>query len=256
MTTKSNDTDRFREHGSFIVLGATGGIGRAVCGMLRDRGAELILASRHREALDELALEHGAQAVVTEASHFGSVDALFETAAADDGRIAGVVNCVGSIVLKPAHLTSADDWQSAIEKNLTSAFAVVRGAGQFMKDGGSVVLLSSAAARVGMTNHEAIAAAKGGVEGLVLAAAASYAKRGLRINAVAPGLVRTPLTERITSNERALESSRSMHPLGRIGEPTDIAAAIVWLLDPANSWITGQTISVDGGLAALRSRAS
>lgn len=116
------------------------------------------------------------------------------------------------------------------------------------------MLVSSAAARIGFANHEAIAAAKAGVIGLTLSAAATYASRGLRFNAVAPGLVRTPMTERITANESAAEASIAMHALGRLGEPADVAGLIAWLLDPRNSWITGQVFGVDGGLASLRSR--
>jgi NAD(P)-dependent dehydrogenase (short-subunit alcohol dehydrogenase family) len=139
--------------------------------------------------------------------------------------------------------------------NLTSAFAAVRaGAQAMMKAGGSIVLVSTAAARIGLANHEAIAAAKGGVQGLALAAAASYASRRIRVNVVAPGLVRTRLTERVIANEAALKAFTAMHPLGRIGEPSDVAALIVWLLDPAHGWVTGQVIGVDGGLGTLRSR--
>ena len=101
-------------------------------------------------------------------------------------------------------------------------------------------------------SDEAIAAAKGGVEGLVRSAAATYGAQGIRFNAVAPGLVRTPLTERITSNEKAAEASRSLHVLGRFGEPADVASAIIWLLDPAQSWVTGQVVGVDGGLGTAR----
>jgi NAD(P)-dependent dehydrogenase (short-subunit alcohol dehydrogenase family) len=124
-----------------------------------------------------------------------------------------------------------------------------------MADGGSVVLVSSAAARLGLANHEAIAAAKAGVIGLTLSAAATYAPKGIRVNAVAPGLVRTPLTARVTGSEPALNASTSLHALGRIGEPDEVAGAIAWLLDPAQSWITGQVLGVDGGLATVRSRA-
>ncbi|MFM8394910.1 MAG: SDR family oxidoreductase, partial [Acidobacteriota bacterium] len=119
---------------------------------------------------------------------------------------------------------------------------------------GSAVLVSSAAARIGLANHEAIAAAKGAIEGLVLSAAATYAPKGIRINAVAPGLVRTPLTSRITGNEMSLKASVAMHALGRIGEPDDVAAGLAWLLDPSQQWVTGQIIGIDGGLGSLRSR--
>ena len=136
-----------------------------------------------------------------------------------------------------------------------SACATGRSAARAMlKTGGSVCLVSSAAARIGLANHEAIAAAKAGVIGLVLSAAASYAPRNIRVNCVAPGLVRTPLTARITENEAALKGSIAMHALGRVGEPDDVASAIEWLMDPAQSWITGQVLGVDGGLATVRSR--
>ena len=121
-------------------------------------------------------------------------------------------------------------------------------------EGGSIVLVSSAAAQIGLANHEAIAAAKGGITGLTLAAAASYAARGIRVNAVAPGLVKTRLAERLTANEKSEQASIGMHALGRLGEPEDVAAAIAFLLDPANDWITGQVLGVDGGLGSVRSR--
>ncbi|MGE5293794.1 MAG: SDR family oxidoreductase [Solirubrobacterales bacterium] len=139
--------------------------------------------------------------------------------------------------------------------NLTAAFATVHaGAKTMMNTGGSIVLVSSVAARVGLPNHEAIAAAKAGIIGLTLAAAASYAERGIRVNCVAPGMVRTPLTARLTANEASLKTSAAMHPLGRIGEPSDVAAAIAWLLDPQQSWVTGQVFGIDGGLATVRTR--
>jgi NAD(P)-dependent dehydrogenase (short-subunit alcohol dehydrogenase family) len=122
-----------------------------------------------------------------------------------------------------------------------------------LKSGGSIVLVSSAAASSGMTNHEAIAAAKAGVEGLTRSAAASYAARNIRVNAVAPGLVRSGLTEPVFSNPLALKASEAMHALPRLGEPDDVAAAITWLLE--SEWVTGQVVGVDGGLARVRPRA-
>lgn len=116
-----------------------------------------------------------------------------------------------------------------------------------------MVFCSSAAATVGLANHEAIAAAKGGLEGLVRAAAASYAPRRLRVNAVAMGLVNTPLAAKLTSHEPSLKASEAMHPLGRIGQPEEVAEVIRLLLGPETGWVTGQVWGVDGGLARVRS---
>ena len=188
-----------------------------------------------------------------EATDPDRIDACADAAAAALGGLDGITNCVGSILLKPAHLTSTADWQATIATNLTSAFGCVRAAGRLLKaEGGSVVLVSSAAARVGLANHEAIAAAKAGIMGLVLSAAATYARQKIRFNAVAPGLVRTPLAAGLVSSELAEKASIGMHPLGRLGEPEDVARAIVWLLDPAQSWVTAQVIGVDGGLADVK----
>ena len=184
-----------------------------------------------------------------------AIDACADAAAAALGGLDGIVNCAGSLLLKPAHLTTTAEWQATLAANLSSAFGCVRAAGRLLKaTGGSVVLVSSAAARVGLANHEAIAAAKAGVIGLVLSAAATYAKQKIRFNAVAPGLVRTPLTKGLVASELAEKASVGMHPLGRLGEPEDVARAIHFLLDPAQGWITGQVLGVDGGLADLRGR--
>ena len=114
--------------------------------------------------------------------------------------------------------------------------------------------MSSAAARVGLANHDAIAAAKAGVLGLTLSSAATYGPRGVRINAVAPGLVRTPLSARIVGNEASRKASEAMHVLGRLGEPDDVAAMIEWLVGPDSGWVTGQVFGVDGGLGTVRAR--
>jgi NAD(P)-dependent dehydrogenase (short-subunit alcohol dehydrogenase family) len=239
---------------AFLILGATGGIGSELARQLNQRNWDLFLVARGRDRLEELASELEAQSADTDATAFENVDAVAREAMERFGRLDGIANCVGSLLLKPAHLTSQSDWSETVALNLSSAFAAVRAAGSLMRDGGSVVLVSSAAARVGLPNHEAIAAAKGGIIGLTLSAAATYASRGLRINAVAPGLVRTPLTSRITSNESATKASLALHALGRLGEPSDIARTIAWLLSPRQSWVTGQVFGVDGGLATLRTR--
>ncbi len=147
---------------------------------------------------------------------------------------------------------------AALALNLTTAFNVLRAAVRILMrqpGGGSIVLCSSVAARRGLLNHEAIAAAKAGVEGLALAAAASYARYQVRVNCVAPGLTRTGLTRGLTQNEAVAKASAALHPLGRIGEPAEVASAICWLLDGAQAWITGQVIGVDGGLGSVQARA-
>ena len=164
------------------------------------------------------------------------------------------MNCSGSLLLKSAHTTSQDQYQAVINSSLTTAFATVRAAGMHMKNGGSVVLISSAAAMVGLPNHEAISAAKAGIIGLAQSAASTYASLNLRFNVIAPGMTDTPLTASITKNPLALNASKAMHALDRIGTPNDIARAIVFLLDPQNNWITGQVLAVDGGLSRVRTK--
>ena len=249
----------------YVIVGASGGIGSELCRRLAAQGpCRLVLAARDESRLQALAAELQrahlespdlARVCPLDATNPARVDAIFAEATAAFGRIDGVVNLCGSILLKPAHLTTDQEFADTIAANLTTAFVVLRAAVRsMMTTGGSVVLVSTVAARVGLANHEAIAAAKAGVSGLALSAAATYAPRGIRVNVVAPGLVRTPLAARITGNEASLKASTAMHPLGRIGEPGDVASAIAWLLDPANNWVTGQILGVDGGLSTVRGR--
>ncbi len=235
-----------------IIVGASGGIGAETCRRLRKEGSELLLVGRSEDRLSALASELDSPFQVIDATNIEQVEACIDHGFETMGGVDGIVNCVGSVLLKPAHLTTPTEWQDTLATNLTSAFAVIRASYKVMrKTGGSIVLMSTAAARIGLPNHEAIAAAKAGVIGLMQSAAASYASRNIRINAVAPGLVQTKLTERIWSNEKSAEFSRSMHALGRLGEPKDVASLITWLLQPENNWVTGQVFGVDGGLGAL-----
>jgi len=238
-----------------LVIGGAGGIGGAVARMVVAGGGSVFLAGRDSERLSAAGAELGMPWGMVEATDFSSVDACADAASRALDGLDGVVNCAGSILLKPAHLTSTEEWQATLATNLTSAFACVRAAGRLLREsGGSVVLVSSAAARIGLANHEAIAAAKGGIIALVRSAAATYAKQHIRFNAVAPGLVRTPLAKGLVASELAEKASIAMHPLGRLGESEDVARAIAFLLDPAQSWITGQVLGVDGGLADLKAR--
>ncbi len=239
---------------NYVILGAYGGIGSALARRLARAGHRLFVAGRNEERLKALAAETGAAYALVEATESAQVEAAIARAAEEMGRVDGIANCFGSLLLKPAHLTSDEELEATLAVSLKSSFAAIRAAARTMKEGGSIVLLSSAAARLGMASHEAIAAAKAGVQGLALAAAATYANRKIRINCVAPGLTRTPLTERITGNETVAKGSLAMHALGRFGEPEEAASAIAWFLDPEQSWVTGQVLGVDGGLATVRTR--
>lgn len=235
------------------MIGAGGGMGRASVRTLAAAGFEVVGAGRDASRLD--ACDGLADRRVCDARDLDAVDALVAELAAmtDAPPLRAIVNLAGCITLKPAHLLTADDWHETLAAKLTTAFACVRAAGRHLKSGGSVVLVSTVAARIGLPNHEAIAAAGAGVEGLARSAAATYAARGLRFNVIAPALVDTPMASRITGSERALEHSRKMHPLGRIGTPDDVAPLLAWLASEASNWITGQVFGVDGGLSSVRS---
>jgi len=232
-----------------IIFGGTGGIGSALAVRLVASGWKVAVAARNRERLEAFAAQHDVLTIEADATKSDQVDAAFVRVVAEFGGIGAAVNCVGSILLKPAHLTGDHEWSDVMRQNLDSAFYVLRAATRNMrKDGGSIALCSSAAAQVGLANHEAIAAAKGGIISLVRSAAATYAASRIRINAVAPGLVETPMAARITGNPASLKVSLAMHALGRIGAPEDVASALEWLIAPENNWVTGQILGVDGGL--------
>jgi NAD(P)-dependent dehydrogenase (short-subunit alcohol dehydrogenase family) len=238
----------------YLVLGASGGIGSSLSRILAGWQARLALAARDEQRLQAVATETGSKAFPMDATREGEVERCARRVIEDHGRLDGIANCIGTVLLKPAHLTSDDDWSQTLQLNLGTAFAAVRTAGKLIRGKGSVVLFSSAAAAIGLSNHEAIAAAKAGVVGLMRSAAATYAPRGLRFNAVAPGLVETPATAAITGREAGRKASLSMHPLGRLGRPEDVATVAAWLLGSESDWVTGQVFGVDGGLATVKSR--
>ncbi len=241
----------------YVIFGGTGGIGSATARKLAHRGAQVVLAARNPERLRTLAAELGAASFEVDATDIAAVEESVKETANQFGAVDGIVNCVGSIVLKAAHQTSEAEWRSILAANLDSAFAVVRAGAKTMRgSGGSIVLMSSAAARVGLPSHEAIAAAKAGVIGLGRSAAATYAAKGIRVNIVAPGLVDTPMAAGITANPLMLKASASMHPLGRIGRPEEVAEVVTWLVSDDSSWVTGQVIGVDGGLSSVRTKAA
>lgn len=243
------------ENHVILITGATGGIGSATARLLRREGFTLALSARNTDKLNALASELDSPVFPADVTSPEQVESLVENTIQTCGRLDGIVHAVGSMMLKPAHLTSVEEFKATLDINLVSAFLMLKyGVKHMMAGGGSFVFFSTVATGIGLANHEAIAAAKAGIDGLVISAAATYASKGIRVNAVAPGLTDTPLAARITGNEASLKASIAMHPLGRIGTADDIASAAAWLIDPGHNWITGQILRVDGGLSTVRSR--
>lgn len=235
----------------YAILGGSGGIGSAVAQRLANQGATLSVASRDTSAYSDYSWASSAEVSEVDARQ---ADEVTDWIAGLSGEhdVHGVINAVGSIELKPLTATSQETWERTIELNLTSCFSLLKGyIDNRPESGGQFVAFSSAAAGRGLPNHEAISAAKAGVEGLIRSVAATYASDQFRANCVSPGLVETDLSESILRSDRARKQSESMHALGEIGEPDDVAKAVLWLLDPDNDWVTGQVIGVDGGLRTL-----
>lgn len=164
--------------------------------------------------------------------------------------IDGLVYAPGTINLKPFHLLKIEDFQHDWEVNTLGAVKVLQALYPRLRksESASVVLFSTVAVDKGMSFHASIAMAKGAVEGLVRSLAIEWSPR-IRVNAIAPSLVNTPLASKITGNEKALETTIEKHPLKRIGRTSDIADSAIFLLSEQASWVTGQVLAVDGGLS-------
>ncbi len=244
---------RFKDKVAMIV-GATGGIGGMLSRKLSEEGASLILFSRSNEKLNALSSELLSEhiSIVGNATSFDDLRSAVEQGVEKFGRIDILIHAVGSIVLKPLHKTEEEDFRNTLELNLMSPFLSISSVIENMmkEKSGSVVVISSVSGSKGLANHEAISAAKGGLEAMIRSASATYAKKGIRFNAVAPGLVDTPLAGFLTGNEMTKRASVSMHPMGRIGEPRDISDAVMFLASDESSWITGAVLPVDGGMKA------
>lgn len=235
--------------GTKLVIGGTSGIGLETARRLIASGESVVVASRNSQRVEAVSRELNCRGCIVDARSFEAVEKLV----AQLQDLDGIACMAGSILLKPSNLTSEKDLQTVLEDNLFTSFATVRAASKSSKGPCSVVLMSSVAASLGLPNHEAIAAAKAAVEGLARSAAASGAKRKLRVNVLAPGLVETPMSERLT-RPSARKFSEDMIPLGRIGQPAEVAHLAAWLLQDVSSWVTGQIFNLDGGLSSLFSQ--
>ncbi|MFH1499940.1 MAG: SDR family oxidoreductase [Verrucomicrobiota bacterium] len=239
-----------------LIAGITGGIGSALARKLAASGWRVAGFAREAARLDALAGElPGLFTQVADATDAAQVEAAVAAVGGHFGQLDAYVHAVGSIVVKNATQTSLEEWRRTLDVNLNSAFYGLKYAvTPIQRQGGSLVFISSVAAQTGLASHEAIAAAKGGINGLVRAAAASYASRNVRVNAVAPGLVDTPLAGPLLGSEAARAFSEKLHPLGRVGRPDNIAGLIAWLLSEEGAWVTGEIWSVDGGMAHVKPR--
>jgi NAD(P)-dependent dehydrogenase (short-subunit alcohol dehydrogenase family) len=242
------------QHKRVFIGGIAGGIGSALAKRLSSANWSVGGYGRPSEKWSEFKESHDQYNLydadgTDPASLKKAVSGFCESA----GGIDAYVHAIGSVFLKPLHLISDEEWQTVLACNLNSAFFAAREVITPMRrqKSGTLIFFSSVAAQAGLSNHEAIAAAKGGIDGLVKSIAATYAANGVRANAIAPGLVRTGATSQLTGNEQALRFSERMHPLGRIGEPDEVASLVAWLVSEEASWMTGQTLSLDGGMGTV-----
>ena len=239
-----------------LITGAAGGLGSALAHRLHRAGWFLALVSRQRERLGELSRLDRTFTLEADMSTPDGASSAVEEAAAHFGRAPNALaHCAGTTLIAPLHRTAAEQYQDCLRANLDSAFYTL---GAFVKarmktdQASAAVLVSSVVARIGVVNHEAISVAKAGIEALTRSAAATYGGRGIRVNAIAPGLMRTPATERLFASPQAEKSIAAQYPLGRFGTPEEGAAAMAWLLSEEAGWITGQVLPVDGGFTAVR----
>ena len=236
-----------------LVTGARGGIGAEVVARLRTSGHRVAAVGRDLQTLSEV--EADAHIAADTTTPEGATAAIAGCQAKLGGAPALLAHCVGSTLIAPLHRTSMAQIREVLRVNLDSALFMLqawieglRAAGQ----PGAAVLASSVVARIGVANHEAIAAAKGGVEALARSAAATYASAGLRINVVAPGLTETPMTASVLRVDAMRAGAGKQYPLGGVQTAAQVADVMAWLLSDAAARITGQVIAVDGGFTAVR----
>jgi len=228
-----------------VIVGGTSGIGKTIVKRLLDAGADVLNLSRSNDDnSDNPALHH--QTFDAVADPFPA-DALPE-------KIDGLVYCPGSIRLRPFARLRDEEFEADFRLNVLGAVKSIQACLPKMKKAegvASIVLFSTVAVQTGMPFHASVAAAKGAIEGMTRSLAAELAPR-IRVNTVAPSLTDTPLAGGLLADDKRRQAAAERHPLGRIGETADIAQAVLFLLGDSGGWVTGQIISVDGGIGSTR----
>lgn len=237
-----------------LITGAAGGLGQALAAILLADGYQLLLTSRDGARLNSVYGDKHLQ-IVADCSTADGAKHIMEVANANHLTPNAFAHCVGNIRLGALHRMAEADFTACIQANLFSAFYMLAAYVTSLKTAkltGSAVLVSSAAAQIGTPNHEAISAAKGGLEGLVRGAAATYASSNIRVNAVSPGLLDTPAAANLISSDVGREMAAKQYPIAGIGNATDVAHLMAWLLSNQAARVTGQIWSIDGGFSSIR----
>ena len=237
-----------------LITGATGGLAQALVKKLTIDNYQLVLVSRNSKKLTEI-YGHQHTQVIADCSTTLGAKQVFNEIEKQNMVLDSLAHCVGNIRLGSLHRTSEADFLDCISTNLFSAFFTLSCFVEHLKkcsSHGAAVFVSSAAASIGIQNHEAVSAAKGGLEALVRSAAATYAASNIRINAVSPGLLDTPAAANLLSSDLMREIAAKQYPIKGIGNTEDVADLMAWLLSEKAQRVTGQVWSIDGGFSSVR----
>jgi 3-oxoacyl-[acyl-carrier protein] reductase len=228
-----------------VVVGGASGIGWAVASGLKDEGYRVIVADLNAEGVRDRAAELGAphSSATVDVTKEETVAALFE----QTGAVDVVVNTAGFGDFGRIVDLDMDRFRAVIDCCLTGAVIVAKYAGQKLRDGGSLVSITSLNARQAATGMSAYCSAKAGLAMFTQVAALEFAPRNIRVNAVSPGFVHTPLTELVTLAPGVLEDYLENSPLGRVGTAQDVADAVLFLCSDKASWLTGEVLDLNGG---------
>ena len=240
-----------------LVTGAGHGLGAAIARAAADAGWSVGVLDRDRDAAARTAADIGDRAValVADTTVEAEVDRALDQFAEATGQSAphGLVANAGIVRFGPLAAITIDDWRAVVDVNLTGTFLCLQAEIPAILDvgRGAIVNVASAAGLMGFANLPAYVASKHGVVGLTKAVALEYARQGVRVNAVCPGNVHTPMLEGFVGGDQdALQGMGKVTPIGRLGTPAEIAEAIVWLCSDAASFVTGHAMAVDGGVLA------